>query len=205
MSERVARLHIALADTEPSIWRRIDFPVDANLKLLHNAIQYAIGWFDCHLWNFETDDKRYGIPDPDWRDDETIAAKNTKLAALLDRGVRRFTYTYDMGDNWEHIVTVEAILEGDPDRKYPRYLDGAHRAPPEDVGGTPGFEAFLEAVGDPKHPEHREAMEWHSSCYGEAFDPATFDERNAKFGVASIAKRRAAGKKSRVTRSAGKT
>lgn len=58
MTEEVARLHIALADTIPTVWRRIDFPVDANLKLLHDAIQCAMGWLDCHLWDFEAGRKR---------------------------------------------------------------------------------------------------------------------------------------------------
>ena len=204
MTEEVACLHIALADTAPTVWRRIEFPVDASLKQLHDAIQCAMGWLDCHLWDFETSGKRYGIPDPDWGLDETVAAKNTKLASLLNRGIRQFVYTYDMGDNWEHLLTVESIRESEPGTKYPRYVEGSRRAPPEDVGGAPGFEAFLEAIGNPKHPEHGEATEWHQGCYGEAFDPASFDERNAEFGVAGIAKRRAAGKKSRVTRAAGK-
>lgn len=131
--------------------------------------------------------------------DETVAARNVKLATLLKRGVRQFVYTYDLGDNWEHLLTVESVRSGGSGSKFPRYVEGAHRAPPEDVGGVPGFEAFLEAIGDPKHPEHAEATDWHEGCYGKAYDPASFDERNAKFGVAGIAKRRAAGKKSRVT------
>lgn len=97
MTEIIARLHIVLADTDPLIWRRVDVPVDANLKMLHDVIQGAMGWLDYHLWEFEADDKRYGLPDPDWDDDTLFAAKNIKLKALLERGVRRLLYTYDMG------------------------------------------------------------------------------------------------------------
>ncbi len=99
-----------------------------------------------------------------------------------------------MGDSWEHDITVEAVEEGQPGMKYPRYVDGARRAPPEDVGGTPGFENFLEAIADPEHPEHQEVTEWHLGCHGEAFEPATFNERYAKLGIGDLAKRRAAGK-----------
>ena len=201
MTETVACLHIALADTDPLIWRRVDVPVDASLKMLHDVIQGAMGWLDYHLWEFEAGDKRYGLPDPDWDDDSLLAAKNTKLKTLLDRDIRQFLYTYDMGDNWEHIVTVEALRDGAPGTKYPRYVEGKRRAPPEDCGGTPGFEAFLEAIASPKHPEHEEVTEWHHGCYGKTFDPAVIDEREAKFRIGAIAKRRAAGKASQAKKS----
>lgn len=201
MTETIARLHIALADTDPSIWRRIEVPVDANLKMLHDVIQGAMGWLDYHLWEFEAGDRRYGTPDPDWPDDRMFAAKNTKLKTLIDRGVRQILYTYDMGDNWEHIVTLEAIEDGEAGTKYPRYVEGEHRTPPEDCGGTPGFEAFLEAVTDPRHPEHKDATEWHQGCYGKPFDPDEIDERVAKLRIGAIAKRRAAGKAAQAKKS----
>jgi hypothetical protein len=201
MTDQIASLHIALADTDPLVWRRVDVPLDASLKMLHDVIQGAMGWLDCHLWEFEADDKRYGVPDPDWDDGSLLAARNTKLETLLDRGIRQFLYTYDMGDNWEHVITLEAIRAGEPGAKYPRYVEGERRAPPEDCGGTPGFEAFLEAIASPKHHEHREVTEWHHECYGEPFDPDTIDERNAKFRIAAIAKRRAAGKASQAKKS----
>lgn len=193
MTEIIARLHIALADTDPSIWRRVEVPVEASLKMLHDVIQGAMGWLDYHLWEFEAGDRRYGVIDPDWPDDRLFAAKNIKLKALLERNIRQFFYTYDMGDNWEHIVTVEAVEDGAPGTKYPRYVEGEHRAPPEDCGGTPGFEAFLDAATDPKHPEHEDATEWHLGCYGKPFDSDEIDERDAKLRIGAIAKRRAAG------------
>ena len=57
-----------------------------------------------------------------------------------------------------------------------------------------GFEAFLEAVTDPRHPEHEDATEWHQGCYGKPSDPDEIDERNAKLRIGTIAKRRAASK-----------
>lgn len=201
MTDIIARLHIGLADTDPSIWRRVEVPVEGNLKMLHDVIQGAMGWLDYHLWEFEAGDKRYGVADPGWDDDGLLAAKNTKLKVLLDRDVHQFLYTYDMGDNWEHIVTLEAVEEGQPGTRYPRYIEGEHRAPPEDCGGTLGFEAFLDAVSDPRHPEHKDATEWHHGCYGKTFDHDEIDERDANLRIAAIAKRRAAGKPSRARKS----
>lgn len=194
MTDRIARMRISLNDIEPEIWRRVDVPLEANLKMLHDIIQRTMGWMDYHLWEFEVGSKHYGLPDREWPDNSLAAAKNIKLKALIDRGIRQFLYTYDMGDGWEHNIAVEAIEEGQPGLKYPRYVDGARRAPPEDVGGTPGFENFLQAITDPNHPEHKEATEWYLGCYGNAFDPDTFDERYVKLGIGDLAKRRAAGK-----------
>jgi hypothetical protein len=196
MTETIARLRIALLDTDPPIWRRVEVPVEASLKMLHDVIQAAMGWLDYHLWEFEVDGRRYGLPDPDWPDGPAAAA-GTKLATLIGRGVRRFDYVYDMGDSWEHEIAIEAVEAGTPGVKYPHYLEGARRAPPEDVGGIPGFEEFLEAIADPGHSGHREATEWHRECYGEAFDPDTIDERAARLRIGQIAKRRSAGRASR--------
>lgn len=153
-ADTVARLHIVLNDIEPAIWRRVDVPVTASLKMLHDIVQAAMGWENCHLWHFEVGDQRYGVPDPMWPDSCTAAAKNVKLAALIDRGSREFLYTYDMGDDWRHTITVETVGPGEPEVKYPRFVAGEQRCPPEDVGGLPGFELFLDAMAEPAHEDH---------------------------------------------------
>ncbi|HEX8481167.1 MAG TPA: plasmid pRiA4b ORF-3 family protein [Allosphingosinicella sp.] len=200
MTETVARLRIALSDTDPEIWRRVEMPVEASLKMLHDVIQAAMGWQDYHLWEFEADGRRYGLPDPDWPDDTLAAARNIRLKALLDRGIRQLDYMYDMGDSWHHCVTIEAVEPAERNTKYPRYVDGARRCPPEDVGGTPGFETFLEAIGDPSHPDHAELTEWYDECYGGTYDPATVDDLLTRRRVAAIAIRRAAGKAAQAKR-----
>jgi hypothetical protein len=43
-----------------------------------------------------------------------------------------------MGDSWEHRIQIEKQLGADPGVSYPRFVDGAMRCPPEDVGGIPG-------------------------------------------------------------------
>ncbi len=93
-----------------------------------------------------------------------------------------------------NIITLEALEDGEAGTKYPRYVEGEHRGPPEDCGGTPGFELFLDAIANPKHPEHKDATQWHQDCYGKPFDPGEIDEHDAKLRIGAIAKRRAAGK-----------
>lgn len=87
-AETIARPHIVLDDIEPAIWRRVDVPVTASLKILHEVVQGAMGWENCHLWHFEAGDQRYGLPDPLSPESGIPTAKNVKLAALMDQGVR---------------------------------------------------------------------------------------------------------------------
>jgi Plasmid pRiA4b ORF-3-like protein len=58
--------------------------------------------------------------------------------------------------------------------------------PPEDVGGIPGFYDFLEAITDPRHPDHDERVEWH----GGPFDPHYLDRDRINTVLNSIAARR---------------
>jgi len=37
-AETIARLHLVLDDIEPAIWRRVDVPVTASLKMLHDVV-----------------------------------------------------------------------------------------------------------------------------------------------------------------------
>ncbi len=82
-----------------------------------------------------------------------------------------FTYTYDFGDNWEHILEIEKTFSPDKSVRYPVCLAGARAGPPEDVGGIPGYENFLQALADPNHPEHDEYLKW----IGGSFDPEAFN------------------------------
>ena len=126
MSERIARLRIELQELEPKIWRRIDMPLSTTLEALHVAIQMTMGWTFSHLWEFDIDGRCYG--DPSFRefDDEPpiYKAKGLRLGVVISRGVDRFVYTYDYGDNWRHDVIVEEVRDGDPDREYPAFVDG---------------------------------------------------------------------------------
>jgi len=189
-AETIARLHIVLHDIEPAIWRRVDVPVTASLKMLHDVVQAAMGWGDCHLWHFEAGDRRYGVPDPMWPRDNMAAARNVKLAALIDRGVRELVYTYDMGDDWRHTITIETVGPGEPGIRYPRFVAGERRCPPEDVGGIPGYEMFLDAMANPAHEDHNRLRDWHGGPY----DPDDIGERSIRRAVAAIAIRRHTGK-----------
>jgi hypothetical protein len=50
-------------------------------------------------------------------------------------------------------------------------LAGRRAGPPEDVGGTYGYEQFLEAIADPEHKDHDDQL----ARVGGSFDPDAFD------------------------------
>jgi hypothetical protein len=67
---------------------------------------------------------------------------------------------------------LEEVLRGGS-RGLPRCVAGSRAGPPEDCGGIHGFEAFLEAIANPRHPEHAQLVEWSGGEYNpDAFDPA---------------------------------
>ena len=146
--DAIALLRIELEDIEPLIWRRVAVPTSMSLKAVHNVIQAAMGWLDNHLWEFKTNEGKYGIlipNDPDWNERINNAA-TTKLSALLATGVTEIGYIYDIGDNWQHRIIVEKLKPAEPGALYPQFLGGERRCPPEDCGGFPGYYDFLDNI-----------------------------------------------------------
>ena len=100
----IVSLKVTLRGTKPPIWRRLLMPDTMTLDDLHQAIQAALGWDDCHLHAFDIDGRQYG----DRQTVDDVADENRlTLKGLLKCGVARFAYTYDFGDNWEHTVAIE--------------------------------------------------------------------------------------------------
>ena len=60
--ERIARMKIQLDTWQPVIWRRIEVPLTASLRVMHGVIQAAMPFEDCYLFEFRADEKRYTRP-----------------------------------------------------------------------------------------------------------------------------------------------
>ena len=169
---RQFQLRISLLGTIPLVWRSIAVPETITLPALHGAIQAAMGWHDSHLHEFSTVKGRYGNIDPD--DAFVDDMKNERGVRLLK--VLGYTgtleYRYDFGDDWLHLIQLEDILpaavEAGPGV---RCIAGANACPPEDVGGIPGYQQFVQVIRDPSHEHYAETREW----LGEDFDPGAFD------------------------------
>jgi len=156
------RIRIDLQRTKPPVWRRVEVPGDILLPRLHEVIQAAMGWTDSHLHRFRTSNDRNapefltqfdldeggeGVLEDDVRLDQVIADEGDRL-----------WYDYDFGDDWDHLLEVEAVLDDPPSSV--RCVDGRQACPPEDCGGVPGYEQLLAVLADPTHRDHRHLAEW---------------------------------------------
>ncbi len=96
----------------------------------------------------------------------------TPIKDFVSEG-QTFSYRYDFGDNWQHDIIVEKILdENEADKKIPVCIDGERACPPEDCGGIWGYEELLQTRKDKNHQDYEERIiEW----LGEDFDPEEFN------------------------------
>lgn len=186
----IATVRIELVGSEPTIWRQVEVPTSISLKTLHNIIQAAMGWFDCHLWEFTIAKQRYGLPMAgDWGAEPRADARKVRLCDVLAPRKTTIDYLYDFGDSWEHKLTVTGVRTGEPNLSYPRYIAGERNGPPEDCGGLPGFYEMLEAATVPEHPDHADATAWL-----DGYDPNALDELPIKYALGRIANQRNAAK-----------
>jgi hypothetical protein len=165
------QLKITLRDIHPPIWRRIQVWEDTTLAQLHTILQIVMGWEDYHLHQFVIGRRLYSVPDPDdiMYERKVVDESRVLLGEVVPRVGTEFAYLYDFGDNWEHDLILEAILLPEATAQYPTYIGGKRRTPPEDVGGTTGYEEYLAVLADPEHEEHGNMLQWRGP-----FDPETF-------------------------------
>lgn len=167
------RLHVALVDIDPPIWRRIVVPADWALDRLHLVLQAAFSWTDSHLHEFRIGGLRYG--DLDQLDDGFSGVRifdytEVRLADFTGQDLT-FSYLYDFGDGWTHVIRIEEWLSLDPLPRHAECIEGARARPPEDVGGPWSYDDFLETIRNPEHEDHKAHLRW----AGGHFDPEWFD------------------------------
>jgi len=168
---------VTLRGSKPPIWRRLEVPADITLDRLHPVLLTAFDWHGGHLHVFEARGDSYGVPDPEL---SVRSERGVRLTRLAPVGAS-LRYTYDFGDDWDHVIAVERRVPAEEGATYPRCIGGRRAAPPDDCGGLWGYETLLEAIADPAHDEHEHYVEWASGVWGltpddvVAFDPAAFD------------------------------
>ena len=192
---QVYQFKITLKDIKPLIWRRIWVPKTYTFWDFHVAIQDSMGWYDCHLHEFEivnllsVTKTIIGIPneDEDFANYKTLPGWKQKIADYFSKENKSANYIYDFGDNWEHKIILEKILPKENNITYPLCIKGERACPPEDCGGSYGYEDFLKIIGDPDDEQHERMLEWIGGEFNpEHFDPneVTFDDPAERFKIA---------------------
>lgn len=120
-----------------------------------------------------------GIPneDEDFANYKTLPGWKQKIADYFSKENKSANYIYDFGDNWEHEIILEEILTKENNLTYPICIKGERACPPEDCGGSYGYENFLEIIRNPKDEQYEEMLEW----IGGEFDSEHFDLKEVVF------------------------
>lgn len=179
------QLKVTLNRTKPPIWRRLEVPEDVGLDALHRVIQDAFGWWDSHMHVFETAVGSFGLPD---RELGFMDERSVTLRDVAPQTGDRLIYTYDFGDDWEHVIVVEKFVGAASGTQYPRCTGGRRACPPEDCGGVRGYAEMLRAVTDTGHEEHEEVASWLEEMVPGGFDPAKFEVGKANARLAGAAR-----------------
>lgn len=170
--KKVYQFKITLQNIEPLIWRRIQVNSDISLENLHQVILISMGWQGGHLHEFKLGRKRYGRPDSDFdMSDDLTDEANVKLHEVLQKPKTKMEYLYDFGDGWEHLIVLEKILDVEKKLDQSLCIDGKRACPPEDCGGTYGYQHLLDILNDKNDPEYEDTIDW----LGESFDSEKFD------------------------------
>lgn len=203
---KILQLKITLSNINPPVWRRILIPDNFTFWQFHSAIQDVFIWSNGHLhrfyvgriWDLYSD--KIEIPNPyeeeedSWSPDfdhpsipkhgkkylETI----TLLSQFLQKPKDKVGYVYDYGDDWQHRILLEKVLEYDPKQKYPQIIAGKRACPPEDCGGPWGYKNLIEILTNPKHKEHQDTVDWLYLDSAYDFDPEVFDLAEIEFSNA---------------------
>jgi len=169
----IYQLEISLAYTKPEIWRLIQLPSSTSLAEFHKIIQLAMGWQDYHMHQFQAGFKFYGPPlADDYADKAILDDSRFTLADIEKELLQGVVYTYDFGDNWEHVIMLEKVMPESEGKSFPIILDGARACPPEDVGGVPMFQELLEYLAGSDDQELKEMFDVPGL---QDYDPDNFD------------------------------
>ncbi|MEL7021890.1 MAG: plasmid pRiA4b ORF-3 family protein, partial [Bacteroidota bacterium] len=103
------QLKVTLPGTNPQIWRRIQVGENISFRELHFVLQSCMGWMAAHLHEFSINGRRIGVVNEDKGAEDLENGKNIALSTLHLQPGEKFTYVYDFGDYWEHVIEVEAV------------------------------------------------------------------------------------------------
>jgi hypothetical protein len=173
MPNEIIQMKISLDDIKPEIWRRFIINSSCSLDKFHIILQTIMGWQNCHLYGFIVNGEEYMPSDDDdeFFESDALNTKGMTIKKLKLNEKDKIKYIYDYGDNWEHTIKIEKIINTDDKIQTPLCVDGERNCPPEDCGSYPGYDDIVNAMKKPKSKEAKEFIEW----LGEPYDSEKFD------------------------------
>lgn len=167
-------LRIDLAMVPYPVWRRLRLPDDASFWDLHVAIQDAMGWSHRHRHLFTADHPvsgerlRLGIPEDNGFHGRAavLPSWQVKVVDVVRRDPPPFLYTYHLGEEWQHEVSLEEVAPVGTGNPGPCCLAGDGACPPEGLGGPEAFGVCYAAGPD---------------AWPQGFDPGAFDPDRVTF------------------------
>lgn len=133
------QLKITIRGSKPPIWRRVIVPEHIAFCDLDDIIEKIFGWTHGHLYEFFIKDWGMRITGAPLMEEDDNAEEC--IDSWMKVGSEIF-YTYDFGDNWEHLIKIEKIVEYE--YRYPVVLKSKGPNMIEDCGGIWGFYDCIE-------------------------------------------------------------
>lgn len=168
-STKSYQLRIELKGVKPAVWRRIAVLCTVKLSKLHQILLSAMGWQGGHLHEFIFADAMYGQAQVETEPGVGDESHVSLIKAM--NGANSFTWVYDYGDYWAHKIKIERIVDLGVSLDTAMCITGRNACPPENIGGAPSYEEFVDVMRDPANPAHQAMLEW----FGGTFDPSAFD------------------------------
>ncbi|WP_019412412.1 plasmid pRiA4b ORF-3 family protein [Paenisporosarcina sp. TG20] len=150
----ILQFKVQIKYTKPTVLRRLQVEDQTTFNDFHKVLQIAFDWEDSHLHGYQmkkvegrsVNDVSIGLDDGEEfgllqfsQFDELEEKLADWFLMERDKGI----YTYDFGDNWEHEIVLEKILQPKENVFYPHCLKAVEIAPEED---SRGMEEWREPV-----------------------------------------------------------
>ena len=176
LKNKIYQFRIDIKGAKPPIWRRVLIEKKIDFSELHAVIQSIFDWENYHLHQFKIDEETIILNTEEECYEQFYKNEynefETKLTDFFKEIGDKIEYVYDFGDNWEHTIKLEKILDKEDDKNYPFLVTGKKMAPFEDSGGIWEWRAIYAAMKDEKDPNREEFLEYYNP-----FDPDYFPKK----------------------------
>lgn len=114
-----------------------------------------------------------------------LDATETKVKNVLDHETETMIFSYDYGDGWRVLLTLEKIYVDKklPGKELPRVLEGEGYGIIEDCGGTDGLVQIAKAYKKKKGIQYKEYCEWLGT---DDLDLSAFDIDDINFRLKKV-------------------